>query len=61
MDTHRLKDQVVVVEPADEKLKAELEKEVGQGPGLWTNIFLRRCICRLRDTAEPSSRMLGLE
>ena len=33
VDTHRLKDQVVVVEPADEKLKAELEKEVGQGPG----------------------------
>ena len=24
---------MVVVEPADEKLKAELEKEVGQGPG----------------------------
>ena len=28
VDTHRLKGQVVVVEPADEKLKAELEKEV---------------------------------
>ena len=28
IDTHRLKGQVVVVEPADEKLKAELEKEV---------------------------------
>ena len=27
-DTHRLKGQVVVVEAADEKLKAELEKEV---------------------------------
>ena len=61
MDTHRLKDQVVVVEPADEKLKAELEKEVGQGPGLGTNIFLQRCICRLRDTAEQLSRMSGLE
>ena len=60
VDTHRLKDQVVVVEPADEKLKAELEKEVGQGPG-FADIFLRRCICRLRDTAEPLSRMLGPE
>ena len=28
VDTHRLKGQVVVVEAADEKLKAELEKEV---------------------------------
>ena len=32
VDTHRLKDQVVVVEPADEKLKAELEKEVRHVP-----------------------------
>ena len=28
VDTHQLKGQVVVVEAADEKLKAELEKEV---------------------------------
>ena len=61
VDTHRLKDQVVVVEPADEKLKAELEKEVRLVPEFATNIFLRRCICRWRDTAEPLSRMLGLE
>merc|ERR1719447_635333 len=33
IDTHRLKDQVVVVEPADEKLKAELEKEVARHGG----------------------------